>query len=85
MSRGELLAQAMQRRDAAAYGAVIDGVAHPTWDEIGSPGRRDYLDDARFAIRALDVIDQNHNDADDELEAKAIARAAEPDITDDRD
>lgn len=81
-SRTELLARALQKRDAAQYGPVIDGVQHPTWDEIGDMGRDEYLADATYVVAALAVIDRAQHEHDAEADAKSEARAAEHDPTD---
>lgn len=78
-SRTEFPARALQKRDAAQYGPVIDGVQHPTWDEIGDMGRDEYLADATYAVNALAVIDRVQYEFDAEADAKAEARAAEHD------
>lgn len=81
-ARSEYLAKAMQRRDAAQYGPVIEHVQHPTWDEIGEPGRDEYLADAQYAVDVLAAFDRIEADLDDELAGKALARAAEYDPSD---
>ncbi|PYY59984.1 hypothetical protein DEJ17_06340 [Curtobacterium sp. MCSS17_011] len=78
-SRTELLARALQKRDAAQYGPVINGVQHPTWDEIGDMGRDEYLADAKYTVAALAVIDRAQYEYDAEADAKAESRAAEHD------
>lgn len=78
-SRTELLARALQKRDAATYGPVIAGVQHPTWDEIGDIGRDEYLADAKYTVAALAVIDRVQFELDADAEGKAYARAEEHD------
>jgi hypothetical protein len=49
----EQLSLFAQARDARASGAIIDGIAHPTWDEIDPVGRQEYLADATAIVRAI--------------------------------
>lgn len=49
----DFLAREMQSRDARHWGAVIDGVAHPDWDEISQTGRDEYRADAAWAVMML--------------------------------
>lgn len=51
------LALFAQARDARGWGATINGVAHPTWDEIDPLGRKQYLDDATAIVRAIVALD----------------------------
>ena len=51
------LAMFQQRRDAVQFGATVDGVSHPTWDEIGPlDGQQSYIDDATLLVQAMRVI-----------------------------
>ena len=43
----------MQRRDAIEQGGIIDGVARPTWDELGEGGQEAYLRDAIAYVGAM--------------------------------
>ena len=50
----EQLAMFMQRRDAFDQGIVVNGNAHPTWEELaGLGGHESYLRDARAFIAAM--------------------------------
>ena len=42
----------MQRRDAIEQGGIIDGVARPTWDELGVGGQEAYMRDALAYVGA---------------------------------
>lgn len=43
----------MQRRDAFEQGVVVDGVARPSWDELGEEGHTAYMRDAIAYVGAL--------------------------------
>lgn len=47
------LALFAQARDARGWGAIIDGVPHPTWEEIDPVGREQYIADATATVRAI--------------------------------
>lgn len=49
----EQLAMFSQARDAREWGAAVDGVFHPTWDEIDPVGRQQYIADATATVRAM--------------------------------
>lgn len=51
------LAMFQQRLDAVEHGIVRDGVAHPTWDELGPlDGQEQYLTEARRIVEAMRVL-----------------------------
>jgi hypothetical protein len=50
------LAMFMQARDARRLGAIIDGVAHPTWEEASVVGQDEYLADAAAALDAVEAL-----------------------------
>lgn len=49
----EQFAMFMQRRDAIEQGGIIDGVARPTWEELGEGGQEAYMRDAMAYVSAL--------------------------------
>lgn len=49
----EQLAMFDQRHDAIIHGSTVDGVSHPTWDELGPGARDEYVADALNSLRAL--------------------------------
>ncbi len=40
-------------REAATHGVVRDGVAHPTWEELGEMGQDAYLAEATTTVDAM--------------------------------
>ncbi|WP_136054335.1 hypothetical protein [Microbacterium sp. K24] len=49
----EQIAMFTQKHDAIRYGSVVDGVAHPTWAELGPDAAEEYLADAERTVRAM--------------------------------
>lgn len=47
------LAMFAQRYDAIHYGSTVDGISHPTWDELGPDAREDYEKEATNTVRAM--------------------------------
>lgn len=54
----EQLAMFTQAIDARENGIIYDGVAHPTWEELGDvlDGREAYLKDAERTVRAMILL-----------------------------
>lgn len=49
----EQLALFAQACDAREWGGAVDGVFHPTWEEIDPAGREQYIADATRTVRAM--------------------------------
>lgn len=49
----EQIAMFTQKHDAIRYGSVVDGVAHPTWEELGPDAAAEYRADAERTVRAM--------------------------------
>ncbi|MGX9346619.1 hypothetical protein [Microbacterium sp. KNMS] len=56
------VARFIQGRDARLYGAVIRGVAHPTWDEA-ELAQEEYLREADGIVKAFQVFGWGPTDA----------------------
>lgn len=56
MTDTERLAQFLQQKDAREFGIVVDGVAHPRWDEADPLARQRYVEDASLILRAVAVL-----------------------------
>jgi hypothetical protein len=52
----EQFAMFMQRRDAVEQGGIVDGVARPTWEELGESGQEAYIRDATAYVGALELL-----------------------------
>ena len=40
-------------REAVTHGVVTDGIAHPTWDELGEMGQDAYLAESQSTVDAM--------------------------------